>query len=172
MSAPSDPSAPPGNAGPPPTAGGQPPLETQPLPPGAASVSQAPVYARPESSLTPREPVKHHRPWGWIAVCTLLVLVAGGLAVWALGLNSDLSDEKDQTAQAEQQAQQATDEVENLSGQVDDISQSVDQASEDLSQAGQDAQQTLDGLNGKLATAKETISQAIGNAGSDPAATP
>jgi len=104
------------------------------------------------------------------------VLVAGGLAVWALGLNSDLSDEKDQTAQAEQQAQQATDEVENLSGQVDDISQSVDQASEDLSQAGQDAQnnaqQTLDGLEVKLATAKETISQAIGNAGSDPAATP
>src|SRR3954454_8898420 len=176
MSAPSDPSATPGNAGPQPTAGAQPPLEAQPLPTGAASVSQAPVYATLEPSPTPRGPVKHHRPWGWIVVCTVLVLVAGGLAVWALGLNSDLSDQQDQTAQAQQQAQKATDEVNSLSAEVDDISQSVDQASQDLSQAGQDAQdnaqQTLDGLKGKLATAKEKIGQAIGDANTDPAATP
>src|SRR3954451_7366839 len=170
MSAPSDPSAPSGNAGP------QSPPEAHPLPPGAASVSQAPVYATQESSLTPAGPVTHHRPWGWIAVCSVLVLIAGGLTVWALGLNSDLSDQKDQTAQAQQQAQNATDEVDNLSAEVDDISQSVDQASQDLSQAGQDAQnnaeQTLNGLKGKLATAKEQISQAIANAASTPAATP
>ena len=31
----------------------------------------------------------------------LLVLVAGGLAVWALGLQSDLDDQRDQTAAAQ-----------------------------------------------------------------------
>src|SRR4051794_25387043 len=114
MSTPSDPSAPAGNAGPQPTASPQPPAREQPLPPGV-SVSQAPVYGTPEPSLNPTQPVKAHWPWGWIAVCTLLVLVAGGLAVWALGLNSDLSDQKDQTAQAQQQAQKATSEVKDLS---------------------------------------------------------
>ena len=87
-------------------------------------------------------------------MCVLLVLVAGGLAIWALGIQSDLDDQRDQTAQAQQQAEQASKEVESLSGQIDQISQSVTDAGQQLSQAGADAQEnaqtTLDGLEAKL----------------------
>jgi hypothetical protein len=87
-------------------------------------------------------PPRHHRPWGWITVCVLLVLVAGGLAIWTLGLQSDLDDQRDQTAQAQAQAEQASKEVDSLSGQIDQISRSVTEAGEQLSQAGADAQET------------------------------
>jgi hypothetical protein len=56
----------------------------------------------------------------------LLVVVAGGLAIWALGRNPDLDDQRDQTAQAQQQAAQASREVETLSGEIDQISQDGD----------------------------------------------
>ena len=78
-----------------------------------ASSPDPPVGAGARSAQSPPE---HHRPWGWITVCVLLVLVAGGLAVWALGLQSDLDDQRDQTAQANAQAEQASKEVESLSG--------------------------------------------------------
>ena len=58
-------------------------------------------------------------------MCVLLVLIAGGLAIWALGLQSDLDTQRDQTAQAQAQAEQANKEVDALSGQIDDISQAV-----------------------------------------------
>ena len=110
-------------------------------------------------------PPQHHRPWGWIAVCVLLVLVAGGLAIWALGLQSDLDDQRDQTAQAQQQAEQASNEVESLSGQIDEISQTVSDAGAQLSQAGADAQQTaqttLDGLGAKLESVKSQVQKAV-----------
>ena len=80
----------------------------------------------------------------------LLVLVAGGLAIWALGLQGDLDDQRDQTAQAQQQAEQAGKDVEALAGEVDEISQAVSDIGDQLSQAGADAkenaQQALDGL--------------------------
>ena len=110
-------------------------------------------------------PPRHHRPWGWIAVCVLLVVVAGGLAIWALGLQSDLDDQRDQTAQAQQQAEQASQEVESLSGQIDEISQTISDAGAQLSQAGADAQQTaqttLDGLGAKLESVKSQVQKAI-----------
>ena len=114
-------------------------------------------------------PPQHHRPWGWIAVCVLLVLVAGGLAIWALGLQSDLDDQRDQTAQAQQQAEQASKEVESLSGQIDEISQTISDAGAQLSQAGAEAQQTaqttLDGLGAKLESVKSQVQKAIEAAG-------
>ena len=114
-------------------------------------------------------PPQHHRPWGWIAVCVLLVLVAGGLAIWALGLQSDLDDQRDQTTQAQQQAEQASNEVESLSGQIDEISQTISDAGAQLSQAGADAQQTaqttLDGLGAKLESVKSQVQKAIEAAG-------
>ena len=64
----------------------------------------------------------------------LLVVVAGVLAIWALGLQSDLDDQRDQTAQAQAQAEQASKEVDSLSGQIDQISQSVSDAGAELSQ--------------------------------------
>ena len=102
-------------------------------------------------------------------MCVLLVLVAGGLAIWALGLQSDLDDQRDQTAQAQQQAEQASQEVESLSGQIDEISQAVSDAGSQLSQAGADAQETaqttLDGLGAKLESVKGQVEKAIAAAG-------
>ena len=99
----------------------------------------------------------------------LLVLVAGGLAIWALGLQTDLDDQRDQTAQAQQQAEQAGKDVEALAGEVDQISQSVSDAGDQLSQAGADAeknaQQALDGLGTKLESLKGQVQKAIEDAG-------
>jgi hypothetical protein len=120
----------------------------------ASSADQRPVD--PDGAASP--PPRRRRPWGWIAACVLLVVVAGGLAIWALGLNSDLDDQRDQTAQAQQQAAQASREVETLSGEIDQISQTVTDAGDQLSQAGAEAQQnaqtTLDGLGTKLDSIK------------------
>ena len=114
----------------------------------------------------------HRRPWGWIVACLVLVLLAVGLAVWAVGLNSDLDDQRDQTAEAQQQADQATQQVESLSGQVDEIEQTVSDASDQLSQAGDDAEQTqetaqtaLDDLKSKVGSVKEEIQEGVAKAG-------
>jgi uncharacterized protein HemX len=132
----------------------------------ASSPDQGP--GDPGGSAAP-PPARHGRPWGWITVCVLLVLVAGGLAIWALSLNSDLSDQRDQTAQAQQEAEQASKEVETLSGQVDQLTQSVKDAGDQLSQAGADAQknaeQTLSGVQNKLDSMKGEIQNAIDKAG-------
>ena len=121
----------------------------------ATSPDQPPVGSGGAPAPTP---LRRHRPWGWIAACVLLVLVAGGLAIWALGLQSDLDDQRDQTAQAQQQAEQAGKDVEALAGEVDQISQSVSDAGDQLSQAGADAeknaQKALDGLDTKLRVAE------------------
>jgi hypothetical protein len=55
---------------------------------GMASSSDQPVGAGRSAG---QPPARHHRPWGWI-VCVLLVLIAGGLAIWTLELQSDLDD--------------------------------------------------------------------------------
>ena len=118
-------------------------------------------------------PAKGRRPWGWIAVCVLLLLVAGGFAVWALGLQSDLDDQKIQTAQAHQEAEQANDAVSALSAQVDDISQAISDAGDQLAQSGDGArenvQQALDGLKSKLAALKDKLEQGSGDGGASEA---
>jgi flagellar basal body-associated protein FliL len=120
-----------------------------------------PVRAGQPSTQSPSE---HHRPWGWIAVCVLLVLVAGGLAIWAFGLRSDLDDQRVQTAEAQAQSEQANKEVDALSGQIDEISQTVTDAGDQLAQAGADAQKnaqaTLDGLGTKLESVKGEVEKA------------
>ena len=102
-------------------------------------------------------------------MCVLLLLVAGGLAIWALGLQADLDDQRDQTAQAQQEADQAGKDVEALAGEVDQISQSVSDAGDQLSQAGADAeenaQQALDGLGTRVESLKEQVQQAVDDAG-------
>ena len=94
------------------------------------------------------------------------MLIAAGLAIWAFSLQSDLDDQRDQTAQAQQQAQQANDQVSALSDQVDQISQSVSDARDQLSQAGSDAkqqaEQALDGLRSRLGTLKDEVTKAVG----------
>jgi F0F1-type ATP synthase membrane subunit b/b' len=100
------------------------------------------------------QPAEKHHPWGWIAACIVLLLVAGGLAIWALGLNGDLNDQKDKTAQAQQQAQAANQQVQDISDQVDDLSQTI-------SAAGDDAQQAVDDANAKLSSLVTQIKDAI-----------
>ncbi len=122
-------------------------------------------------------PAKGHRPWGWITACALLVIAVGGLAIWAVVLRSDLDDQRDQTAQAQQQAEQATKESESLSGQIDAISQAVTDAGAQLSQAGAEAQQsaqtTLDGVKTKLESVKGQVEKAVeDSSGSEQESTP
>lgn len=113
----------------------------------------------------------HRRPWGWIAACVLLVLVAGGLAIWALSLQSDLDDQRDQTAAAQQQAQQSNDQVSALSDQVDEMSQTISDASDRLSQAGsnaqEEAQQALDGLKANLESLRDDVAKAVEESGAE-----
>jgi peptidoglycan hydrolase CwlO-like protein len=101
---------------------------------------------------------EHHRSRGLIILCIVLVVVAAGLAIWALSLNSDLNAQKDKTAAAQQQADTANSEIDSLAQQVDDISQS-------LQDAGGTAQQALEDLKSKFNAAKEQIRQAIEDAG-------
>ena len=123
----------------------------------------------------PSAPTEHHRPWGWIAACVGLLLVAGGFAIWALGLQSDLDDQRNLTTQAQQEAEQANDAVSALSAQLDDISQGLDDAGDQIAQAGDDAQQgaqdAVDGVKGKLAALKDQLAQAGEGAG-NPEPTP
>ena len=102
-------------------------------------------------------------------MCVLLLLVAGGLAIWAFGLQSDLDDQRDQTAQAQQQADQAGKDVEALAGEVDQISQAVSDVGDQLAQAGADAkknaQEALDGLGTKVESLKEQVQKAAEDAG-------
>ena len=131
-----------------------PPRDPPPTPADSPSADSAPGTAGdtappPSTGMgAPEQPAEKRRPWAWIVGCALLVIVAGGLVVWALSLQSDLNDQKDQTAAAEQQAQDA-------SAQVDDINQSVSDLGDQLQQAGEDAQgniqQAMDALKAKLA---------------------
>ena len=119
-------------------------------------------------------PEKRTRPWGWIAACAVLVIVAGGLAIWALGTQSDLDDQKSQTAQAQQEAKSANDQLGAMEDQLDDVSQAVDDAGDDLAQAGDEASDNIDaafdGIKAKLAALKEQIGQG-GAGGGDAEAT-
>ena len=131
-----------------------PDARTGAVPPGTAPAGGAPAKGR--------------RPWGWIAVCVLLLLVAGGFAVWALGLQSDLDDQKTQTAQAQQEGEQANEAVSALSAQVDDISQAISDAGDQLAQSGDDAQGNvqlaLDGSRASWRRSRTILSRAAGTA--------
>jgi peptidoglycan hydrolase CwlO-like protein len=113
---------------------------------------------------TGTKPAEKHHPWGWIATCVVLLLIAGALAIWALGLNGDLNDQKDKTAQAQQQAQQANQQVQDISNQVDDLSQSISSAGDDAQSAIADAKAKLTALiaNIKDAIEKNTASSDAG----------
>jgi peptidoglycan hydrolase CwlO-like protein len=132
---------------------------------GVADADVGDLGTSPDATPPPR----HHRPWGWIVACVLLLLVAGGLAIWALGLQGDLDDQRDQTAQAQQQADKAAKDVEALAGEVDQMSQSVSDAGDQLSQVGSDAeknaQEALDGLGTQLQSLKGQVAKAVEDAG-------
>ena len=104
----------------------------------------------------------------------MLVIVAGGLAIWALGAQSDLDDQKSQTAQAQQEAQSANDQLGAMEDQLDDVSQAVDDAGDDLgrpaTRRATASTPRSDGIKAKLAALKEQIGQG-GAGGGDAEAT-
>jgi septal ring factor EnvC (AmiA/AmiB activator) len=131
--------------------------------------------AAPDPSQQAQPPPKGRHPWHWIVPCVLLLLIAAGLAIWALSLKSDLDDERAHSAQVEQQAQATQDDVQAVSDQVDDLEQSLTTASTELSQsqdqAAKDAQaavtdleSSLKGLGDRAATAKDKLGKALEDA--------
>jgi hypothetical protein len=104
----------------------------------------------------PTEP--RRRPLVWIAVCTVLALAVVGVTIWALSLQSDLDDQRHQTAEAQQQADTA-------SAEVDQITQDVNDA---LDQAGQAGAAAKEDLQGALADLKDRLG-ALGDESKPPA---
>jgi hypothetical protein len=108
----------------------------------------------------PDEPTgSRHRPWAWIAVCSVLALGLVGVTIWAIGLESDLDHQRDQTAAAQQQAEHA-------SSAIDQLSQDVNDA---LDQAGQAGAAAKDKIQGELADLEDNAPPA---ATAEPAAPP
>src|SRR5690242_19890813 len=95
---------------------------------------------------TPRDPVAgpdraaetRRRPWAWIAACAVLALALVGATIWALSVQSDLNDQRDQTTAAQQQA-------DKLSSQMDQLTKDVNDALAQAGQAGAAARESLQG---------------------------
>ena len=134
------------------------------------------AYASPADPGRPDEPSRKP-PWAWIAVCGVLVVALVGLGIWALSLNSDLDQQRDATAQAQQEADQANDQADQLSSQLDDLAQSASDAGDEIAQAGSDAKETfqnaLADLKAKLSSLADQIKPPASGSGSpDATATP
>jgi uncharacterized protein HemX len=130
-------------------------------PSGSRELSATPAH---EPTAVPGKP---KRPWAWIAACVVLVALASGFAVWAVGLQSDLDEQQNKTTQAQQeadqaklQAEEANEAVGALAGQLEQVTQGLDDAGDQLEQAGDDAQDTVDGLKGQVAALKDQLADA------------
>jgi ElaB/YqjD/DUF883 family membrane-anchored ribosome-binding protein len=88
----------------------------------------------------------------------MLALAVVGVTIWALSLQSDLDDQRDRTAEAQQQADKA-------SAEVDQITQDVNDA---LDQAGQAGAAAKEDLQGALADLKDRLG-ALGDESKPPA---
>lgn len=72
------------------------------------------------------------KPWAWITIAGLLAIAAIGLGIWALGLSSDLDDQKDKTAQAQKEADAAKTAAGAASDQADAAASQSKQLQEDV----------------------------------------
>ncbi|MDA0164011.1 hypothetical protein OM076_27310 [Solirubrobacter ginsenosidimutans] len=101
----------------------------------------------PELSSSPPKPGK---PWVWIGLSAVLLVVAVGLGIWAIGLRQDLDDANQQ---ADVQTEQVADTSDDLSQQVDELTAAVNDTSDRLDQAIADGQASADALRQKAADA-------------------
>ena len=105
-------------------------------------------------------------PWVWIAVCGVLAVAVVGLTIWALNSQSDLDQQRDATAQAQQEADLANQQADELSSQVDQIAQGG-------ADAKQKFQSALAELKGKLSSLADKLKPPEGGSGTpDAGATP
>src|SRR6476619_4401087 len=88
----------------------------------------------------PAAPTKSRPLWPWITASVVLLVVALGLGVWALGMQGDLDDANAQAEQAQQANEEVVQESEDLTQQVDDLTNMVNENSDRLDQALSDAQ--------------------------------
>ena len=117
-------------------------------------------------------PQKQSHPWHWIVPCLVLLLVAAGLLIWGLGLQSDLDDQKAQTEQVQKQAAATQSDVQAVSDQVDALGQSLQSAGDELSKQTADAQANakaaiddvqskVQSLGDRAKSAKQKLSDAV-----------
>jgi uncharacterized protein HemX len=118
---------------------------------------------------------KQSHPWHWIVPCLLLLVIAAGLLIWGLGVNSDLNDQKAKNEQLSKQAAATQSDVQTVSDQVNQISDSLKSAGDQISQGTAEAQANakaaIDSIQSKfqdlgtrLSDAKKKLSDAIDNA--------
>jgi hypothetical protein len=113
----------------------------------------------------PQQPKKKRNPWIWISA--ILVLVAAGLLIWALTIQSDLdSTQKDVNeleAQVEQGQSAGSELVTAAKGVYDDLAAELGATAEDLEATQQeldDAQQAADDAEQVAADAKQAVENA------------
>jgi hypothetical protein len=137
-----------------------------------SAAGTAPQSAMPDASPGPGNHKPRKRPWGWIALSGLLVAAVVGLAIYAVGLDSDLDDANAKIAAQQKQIDEAENKgadvvaaaksaYENLSTQAgaaqENAGQAVEQANQVLDQAEQaaaDAQGTADELKAQADAAQ------------------
>src|SRR4051812_5587514 len=106
-------------------------------------------------------PARKH-PWHWIVPCVLLFALAIGFAIWAFSLNSELSDQKDETVAVQNQLQATQDDVQAVSDQVDGLSKSISDAGAEASQSAQDS---IASLRDRVKAAVDGLKKAEQDAG-------
>ena len=131
---------------------------------GDATTSQ---QAPPGSDATRDAEPRHKRPWGWIAIASLLAATTIGLGIWALGLNGDLDDAEATVAAQEQQigdaketGQGALDVAKQAFDDVTKQVQATEQQAADNEQAVEDAAAQLDQAEQKATEAEGTADEA------------
>jgi chromosome segregation ATPase len=74
---------------------------------------------------TQAEPAKSRKPWIWLSA--LLAIVAAGLLIWALTIQSDLDSANQELDSAQQQLAAANDELDGTKKQLDATKQDVEE---------------------------------------------
>jgi peptidoglycan hydrolase CwlO-like protein len=111
------------------------------------------------------EPPRSRPPWEWIGACALLAAIAIGFAIWAFTLQSDLDEQRERTAEAQQQAQRANKQLEDTSGELDQVKRAVEDAKKRIEEAGADVEGSvrgaLDDLGNRISDLEELARGAI-----------
>ena len=98
-----------------------------------------------------------HRPTGWIVATVVLLLVAIGLAAWALSLRSDNQDKDARIAAQEQQ-------LAEQQGVAGDLREAAGNAAQDVQEALSGLGDQLDQIEGTANATQQDVQDAISQA--------